>query len=60
VDQVLLGQLARSWIRRKRFEARLQAIEIGRMLFGGKGQQSAGAAKEIPADEFLRLYGAEL
>ncbi len=52
------SQFTRSWIRRKQFEARLNAMEIGRMLFGdGKGGKPA---REISTSEMLGLLGANI
>lgn len=46
------GELVLAYVRRKRFEARLIAAEVGR-LFGGKEKQQ----ERISSDEMLHMMG---
>lgn len=54
IDEVAMGELLQAYVRRKRFEARLFAAEIGR-LFGGKEKQP----ERVSSDELLRMMGVE-
>ena len=51
-----LDHLIVSWQRRKRFEAQLQAVEIGKLLFGAKGDGKP-AMKEVSPEEMYRSLG---
>ena len=48
------GDLLISYVRRKRFEARLIAAEVGR-LFGGKETN----ADRVSSDDLLRMMGVD-
>jgi len=54
---MLLG----AYVRRKRFEAKLLAVELAKLL-GGSGRSSAGAAGNgrIHADDMLAMMGLTL
>lgn len=54
VDEVAAGELLTAYVRRKRFEARLIAAEVGR-LFGGKEKQQ----ERVSSDDLLRMMGVE-
>lgn len=55
IDEVAAGELLTAYVRRKRFEARLIAAEVGR-LFGGRERQQQ---ERISSDELLRMMGVE-
>ena len=52
IDEMAAADLLLAYVRRKRFEARLIAAEVGR-LFGGKDKQK----DRISADDMLDLMG---
>ncbi len=61
-----LGELAKSYLRRKEFEARILANAVGKMLFGdsaGKSQTanglSSGAGRVVSAEEMFTIMGVE-
>jgi hypothetical protein len=54
IDEVAAGDLLLAYVRRKRFEARLIASEVGR-LFGGREKQS----ERVSPDELLKMMGVE-
>lgn len=56
VDEVAAGELLTAYVRRKRFEARLIAAEVGR-LFGGKEKQQQ--QERVSSDDLLRMMGVE-
>lgn len=45
-----------AYVRRKQFEAKLLAVEVGK-LFGGGGR--GGANDRISSDDMLRLMGVD-
>jgi len=53
LDEVDRLALLAAYVRRKRFEARLLAAEVGRMWWGGQ------EPREISTAEMLGLLGAE-
>lgn len=53
-DEQAETQLLAAWVRRKQFEARLIAIEVGR-LFAGTGEP-----ERVSADKLLNLAGVNL
>jgi hypothetical protein len=54
VDDVLAAQLATSWACRQKFLARMQAVEVSKILFGdGKLR-----ATEVSTAEMMRMLGA--
>jgi hypothetical protein len=55
-DDMAHGQLVTAYIRRKRFEARLIANEVGR-LFAGAQQGDKG---RVPGYELLSMAGVDL
>ena len=54
-DEQAQLQLMTSWVRRKRFEARLLAVEVGQ-LFAGSGP----AGGKVPGHELLSMAGISL
>jgi hypothetical protein len=58
---VTLYDLASSYVRRKRFEARLLTVEISQLFRGGKGSETATPpTKTLPADDFFVAMGAKV
>lgn len=55
-DDQAEAQLLAAWVRRKQFEARLIAIEVGR-LFSGVGDTGS---ERVSADQLLNLAGVNL
>jgi len=53
MDEVDRLALLEAYVTRQRFLARLQAVEVGRVLFGSK------EPREISTAEMLGLLGAE-
>ena len=47
-------QLVGAWIRRKQFEARLIAVEVGKLFAGGKGEE------RMQGHELLSMAGVDL
>jgi len=54
--------LLRSWVRRKRFEARLIANEVGQLFGGSVGSTPTGntSADRVHPDQMLQLMGVTL
>jgi len=50
------GQLVTAYIRRKRFEARLIAVEVGRLFAGSQGADKG----RMPAHELLAMAGVDM
>jgi len=56
---VLLEGLKLAYVRRKRWEAQLQAAEIGRMLGGKPGPGTGGGGiRRVSADDLMARMGA--
>ena len=55
-DDMAHGQLVTAYIRRKRFEARLIAVEVGRLFAGSQGADKG----RMPAHELLSMAGVDL
>ena len=60
IEPYLLVDLAGAFARRKRFEARLVAVEVANVLFGSSdGNAGSGRrGNKMPADAFLNEMGA--
>jgi hypothetical protein len=54
IDGVLTAQLIGSWARRQKFLARMQAIEVSKVLFGDGNPQ----ATEVSTAKMMRMLGA--
>jgi hypothetical protein len=52
---VAAGDLLLAWTRRKRFEARLIAMEIGQLFTRSDSQK----LQRVPPDELLKMMGVE-
>lgn len=55
LDALAQQRLAMAWIRRKRFEAQLIAVEVGRLFASGEERE-----RRVPAHELLAMAGIEL
>jgi hypothetical protein len=55
-DQAAQMQLTGAYIRRKRFEARLIAVEVGRLFAGSQGADKG----RMPAHELLAMAGVDM
>jgi hypothetical protein len=53
-DDMAQGQIVTAYIRRKRFEARLIAVEVGRLFAGGGDKERMGG------HELLAMAGVDL
>lgn len=56
-DEQARTQLLAHWVQRKRFEARLIAVEVSK-IFGGDGE--AGGQERIQGHELLAMAGISL
>ena len=58
LDEIGQARIAAAWVRRKRFEARLLALELGMLLAGSVSRETAGG--RVPAQQMLRTLGIEV
>ena len=54
-----LDQMLQSMIRRKRWEARVQAVDLLNMVALAMGGDKGKATRTVPAAQMLRDYGIE-
>lgn len=59
LDGIAVATLTRSYLRRKRFEARLLANQVGVMLFGKSKNGLPHNAKEVPLEMMMAMTGAK-
>jgi hypothetical protein len=57
LDEAQIYDLASGYGRRKRWEARLLAVEVARTLFGEK-KEEASPEPQVTGDAFLQMMGA--
>jgi len=59
LDEIALATLARAYMKRKRFEARLLANQVGIMLFGKQKNGIPQSAKEVPLELMMAMTGVK-
>ena len=59
-DELAQLQLAATWLRRKRFEAKLTANEVGRLFAGSGGQGQGKSGQAMAGHELLGMAGIRL